>query len=135
MRRHRPTARGVLLLILLLGLAGPASAAAPTATPLGGGAGRILFSVLRNDSVEIVTVDLQGNEHLVYSDNDYLNPGGVYSPDGKYIVFSANHKDPRAGGVGNLYITNADGSNLDRLTEGPGNSPSWSPDGSAPRHA
>jgi hypothetical protein len=29
MRRHRPTARGVLLLTLLLGLAGPASAAAP----------------------------------------------------------------------------------------------------------
>jgi Peptidase family M23 len=29
MRRHRPTARGVLLLILLLGLAGPARAATP----------------------------------------------------------------------------------------------------------
>ena len=51
----------------------------------------------------------------------------VYSPDGERIVFVATHDgDPE------LYIANADGSNVTRLTDNQSvdASPRWAPDGS-----
>lgn len=51
-----------------------------------------------------------------------------YSPDGRRIAFVSN----RAGGIGEIWIADADGSNAVRLTRGFGNqqgSPGWSPDG------
>ena len=51
----------------------------------------------------------------------------VWSPDGQQIVFEA---EPRRGDH-RIYIINADGSNLRRITEGeaPDSVPAWSPDG------
>jgi Tol biopolymer transport system component/serine/threonine protein kinase len=51
-----------------------------------------------------------------------------YSPDGRRIVFESG----RAGGVEEIWLAEADGSNPVRLTRGPGRyqgSPRWSPDG------
>jgi hypothetical protein len=50
-----------------------------------------------------------------------------WSPDGSQIAFSSNRS-----GNSNIYVMDADGSNLTLLTEDPagGNAPSWSPDGS-----
>lgn len=55
--------------------------------------------------------------------NDY---GPAWSPDGTQIAFSSLD-DP----IQSIYLINADGSHLRRLTEGPGSdfSPEWSPDG------
>lgn len=51
----------------------------------------------------------------------------VLSPDGRKIVFSAAGDDP----AGEIYVMNADGTGLKRLTTSPGvdTDPSWSPDG------
>src|SRR6185369_12257807 len=50
----------------------------------------------------------------------------VFSPDDKQIAFSGTH-----GGISDLYVVNADGSNLRQLTndEYADLQPSWSPDG------
>src|SRR5262249_41119187 len=51
-----------------------------------------------------------------------------YSPDGRRIAFVSR----RAGGIGEIWLADADGSNPARLTRGPGNQqgyPGWSPDG------
>jgi TolB protein len=53
----------------------------------------------------------------------------AWSPDGKRIVFSSNRAGPA--NIGQLYAVDPDGSNLEKLTDGPGAfvQPSWSPDG------
>jgi Tol biopolymer transport system component len=66
-------------------------------------------------------------------DLDFGEPGpAAWSPDGEQIVFNAG-SGPNADGHYNhdLYIINADGSDLHRITEGEAADvdPSWSPDG------
>jgi TolB protein len=53
--------------------------------------------------------------------------GPVLSPDGRKIVFGIEDDDP----AGEIYVMNADGTGLKRLTTSPGvdTDPSWSPDG------
>jgi Tol biopolymer transport system component len=52
-----------------------------------------------------------------------------WSPDGSRIAFTGN-----VGGLGNIFVMNADGSNVHRLTDSVDrwgdNAPTWSPDGS-----
>jgi len=55
-----------------------------------------------------------------------------WSPDGQKIVFTSNRDGSTLGWDGyDLYVMNADGSNVQRLTREPGfdASPAWSPDG------
>lgn len=48
----------------------------------------------------------------------------TWSPDGRKIAF-ASERD----GNSEIYVMNADGSNVTRLTDAGGNFPAWSPDG------
>ena len=49
-----------------------------------------------------------------------------YSPDGTKIAFIST----KGGGTPQIYVANADGSNVKQLTEGSSNAnPAWSPDG------
>ena len=48
----------------------------------------------------------------------------AWSPDGRQIAFSS-HRNHRGG----IFLMNADGSDVKRLTDGGEESPSWSPDG------
>lgn len=56
--------------------------------------------------------------------------GPAWSPDGQRIAFSSNQAGDRGGQ--DIYVVNADGSNLQRLTDGElwESGPRWSPDGS-----
>jgi TolB protein len=56
--------------------------------------------------------------------------GPAWSPDGKRIAFSARG-DGQPGDDRDIYVMNADGSDVRRLTSLPGNDvgPSWAPDG------
>jgi TolB protein len=53
----------------------------------------------------------------------------AYSPDGRHIAFTSSRDDPT--GAGDLYVMEATGGNVRRLTTGlgVGAQPSWSPDG------
>jgi Tol biopolymer transport system component len=66
----------------------------------------------------------QGARNLTNNPADDIAP--VFSPDGKSIAFTSN----RDGGQWRIYLMNADGTNLRRLTAGPMDvTPTWSPDG------
>ena len=62
------------------------------------------------------------------SDRSYSrrDPKGIWSPDGKKIVYSSN-----VGGSYDIWLMNSDGESQKRLTTSPGLeiNPTWSPDG------
>jgi len=66
----------------------------------------------------------QGARNLTNNPADDIAP--VFSPDGKSIAFASN----RDGGQYRIYVMNADGTNVRRLTDGRNDhTPTWSPDG------
>ena len=88
----------------------------------------IVFDSERDGSTEVYVLDLDTREVLQLTnspDLELFSRLPDWSPDGKQIVFVSN----RDGGKNNLYIMNADGSNVRQLTHGPGThgNPAWSP--------
>jgi Tol biopolymer transport system component len=64
---------------------------------------------------------------------DGTDLGPAWSPDGSRIAFAREGREPGAEtGNSDIYVVNADGTGLERLTDGPviEYEPSWSPDGS-----
>lgn len=106
----------------------------PTAIPLPSARGRIAFSSNRDETYGIYVMNADGSNPQIipnyYAKRDY-NP--VWSPDGKQIAFISFREDPNSPALfSNIYVMNANGTNLHRLTESnwAEASPSWSPDGS-----
>ena len=66
-----------------------------------------------------------GRQKSFFTDGDILT-GGAWSPDGTKLAFTRSRD-----GNAEIYVINADGSGLKRLTNSPGidTSPTWSPDG------
>lgn len=127
-RRRRPVVALGTLALLTAGVAidvGPASAAFP------GINGKLACQSFRGagGNSEVFTFNPNGTELEATNLTNHAATDGRprYSPDGRQIVFESN----REGGTTELYIMNADGSNVRRLTFG-GNSTSgnWHPDGS-----
>ena len=82
---------------------------------------------------EIYVMDADGGnlQRLTNDPNDDRSPS--WSPNGKRIVFFSNRDGHVMGGIPTfeIYVMDADGGNLQRLTNDPNDdrSPSWSPDG------
>lgn len=86
---------------------------------------RVLFCLPGNNGQQIYSVDGQGQDRAELTSSD-LNSWPAYSPDGTQIAFGSS----RAGDF-DIYVMNADGKNVRRLTSSPGLDmrPAWSPDG------
>jgi Tol biopolymer transport system component/DNA-binding winged helix-turn-helix (wHTH) protein len=79
-----------------------------------------------NHSGQLFLYTIKTHQHVPLTDNQSLNADPSFSPDGKQIVFVSD-RDKNA----NIYVMQADGSNLRRLTDEPSfdNFPAFSPDG------
>ena len=93
---------------------------------------RIAFSSVRDWNREIYVMDADGGNPVNLTRDDAYDLGPAWSPDGQRIAFE------RSGGGGRgpqIFVMNADGSGVERLTHDPqaswGLSPAWSPDGSS----
>lgn len=88
----------------------------------------LLFSVTAGFGAAIVRYDLDGGRLTRLTDTDSINVSPCYSPDGAKIVFDSDRDGP---GNQQLFVMNADGSNVRRISYGTGRyaEPDWSPDG------
>ena len=89
---------------------------------------QILLGNNRDGDFEIYALHLDGSGIIQLTNNTANDGGGRWSPDGTRIAFTSD----RDGGDLDIFVMNADGSNVNQLTrndvvadEGPG----WSPDG------
>jgi Tol biopolymer transport system component len=104
--------------------------ASPTSATFPGTDGRIAFNgfVESMDSIEIFTARPNGDDvQQVTSSPDALSGLPDWSPDGERITFYREFDGPQPV---QIYVMNADGSDVTQLTRGPGfhGFPAWSPD-------
>ena len=95
----------------------------------GPGGKHIVFVTARDDPLKLSLYVMDadgGDQHKLVSTPGGLCMGPVWSPDRARIAFFSN-----VDGNFELYIVNADGTDLTNLTNNPANDsrPSWSPDG------
>lgn len=76
-----------------------------------------------NPGIWVVNADGTGEAQLAGNGND-VDDGPVWSPDGTRIAFHSSRNSPN-----DIYVMDADGANVERLTTEGGSWPSWSPDG------
>lgn len=84
----------------------------PTATPPGGGGGKIAFTSERDGYAEIYIMNPDGSEQTPLTNGITPKYNPAWSPDGTKIAF-ATHNDDFDG----LYVMNADGSNPLKLID------------------
>jgi hypothetical protein len=93
-----------------------------------GANGKIAFADLGPQSFDIHTINPDGTGDTTVTPADAIDDfHPAWSPDGARIAF-----DRAPGGNGDIYVIDADGTDLTRLTTDPGAdaNPAWSPDGS-----
>jgi Tol biopolymer transport system component len=77
-----------------------------------------------NDDIAVIRTDGTGYRNLTRSP-DANEWGPIWSPDGRRIVYSSDEN-----GVPQLFVMDANGSNVRHLSDTWGEYPAWSPDGS-----
>ena len=93
---------------------------------------KVAFNSIRDGNLEIYVMDADGGNPVNLTRDGAYDQAPAWSPDGQRIAFE------RSGGGGRgpqIFVMNADGSGVERLTHEPqaswGRSPAWSPDGSS----
>ena len=127
-RRRRALAFGAALLLTTTVIA-----VQPVSATLAGVNGRISF--MRHDAsgfwqVWTANPDLSASRQITAGAYDSGWP--VWSPDGKRLVFSSTRDDTKgSGAISDIFVMNADGSGVTKLTSSTGWSqePAWSPRG------
>jgi hypothetical protein len=113
-------------------LESPASITFTTADPAPTGVAQLAF--VRDDQIYLVNSDGTGLVQLTNAVDGVRNDDPAWSPDGRRLAFS---RHLRGNNAAEIYVMNADGSNVVRRTQGcacakePSGAvePSWSPDG------
>jgi Tol biopolymer transport system component len=103
---------------------------------------KIAFSMFEGQShfqhFELFVADIDGGDRHQLTENEAGDGSPAWSPDGRRIAFISNRAPSArcfghdcAGFTTELYVMDADGSNVTRLTRTPHeeSSPDWSPDG------
>ncbi|HEU4561114.1 MAG TPA: hypothetical protein VFS20_24900 [Longimicrobium sp.] len=87
-------------------------------------------NLVRPTKLEIWVMDADGSNKRQVTRLNAASFAPFFHPDGKRIIFSSNHGDPR-GREFDLYIINDDGTGLERITHTPefDGFPMFSPDG------
>jgi Tol biopolymer transport system component len=104
----------------------------PSPPPLcGTNCGKIVFVSNRDGSDEIYTCNAGGSNVTRLTNDPAWDKQPVWSPDGTKIAFVKDFLFSDINSIGsNIYIMNADGSNVVQLTfTGYAGHPAWSPDG------
>lgn len=124
----------LLTILFAVACAFHAFAQNPTAFP--GANGRIAFVSLRDRNAEIYTANPDGTNQTRLTDTPAQELMPAWSPDGTRIAFTsvtANRTtdSTSVNATADIYIINADGSGLRRLTNNSAynTAPTWSPDG------
>jgi Tol biopolymer transport system component len=123
LRRGARAIRTVLFVLAVLAQVLPGQEAAAT---IPGRNGRIVFTSLRQQRVNIYTMRSDGSSVRKVTDTRWLEQAPSWSPDGRWIVFSGERHAPA-----DLFAVRANGNELTRLTESRSSEswPAWSPDG------
>jgi Tol biopolymer transport system component len=113
----------------------PTSTPTATRTPLPSSKG-LAFASNRDGNVELYVMDDEGGNVTRLTHNAAEDARPAWSPDGARIAFESTRDDPSPGMCGSIclyhiYVMNADGSNVARLSGKATNDlfPTWSPDG------
>ncbi len=86
--------------------------------------------MIRPSKVELYVMNADGSDNRQITSLGGANFGPSWTPDGKRIIFSSNHKNPRSGNF-DLFLVDLDGKNLEQVTNSPvfDGFPMFSPDG------
>ena len=86
--------------------------------------------LVRPNRMEIYVMNADGSNQRQITNLGGANFAPFFTPDGKRIIFSSNHKNPRSRNF-DLYLVNLDGSGLEQVTSDPefDGFPMFSPDG------
>jgi Tol biopolymer transport system component len=80
-----------------------------------------------NEDDEISVMNADGSDQTNLTHDPANDWGPAWSPDGTRIAFNSTRDNPQ---LPQVFVMNADGSGVTRLTDREGGYPTWSPDGS-----
>jgi Tol biopolymer transport system component len=89
---------------------------------------RIAIQIARGKNYDIGVVRLPDRAHIDFARSDAYDGMYAWSPDGTSLVFVSGR-----GGYEGLYRADADGRNVQRLTDAPALNPSWAPPREIPK--